>query len=108
MRGDSPSSFSARQNRPIADTVSKNALNRFQTALHKSFDERLDGLDEGARAAVEQSDDVKAIKAWVRKVEREESDESESAEEEDDDDDDAESEEGEEEESDASEEETEV
>ncbi|POY70728.1 hypothetical protein BMF94_6138 [Rhodotorula taiwanensis] len=97
-----------KDNRPIADTVSKNALNRFQTALHKSFDERLDGLDEGARAAVEQSDDVKAIKAWVRKVEREESDESESAEEEDDDDDDAESEEGEEEESDASEEETEV
>lgn len=80
-------------------------MNRFQAALHKSFDERLDGLDEDARLAVEQSDEVKAIKAWVRKVEREGSDESES-EEDSDDDDEEESEEEDEEESEASEEES--
>lgn len=64
--------------------MSKNALNRFQTALNKQFDERLDGLDEEARAAVEQSDDVKSVKDWVRRVEREEDGESGSSEEVDD------------------------
>ena len=53
--------------------------------LHKTFDERLENLEEEARVAVDQSDEVKAIRDWVRKVEREEDDESEDDEDEDDD-----------------------
>lgn len=64
------------QNRPIGDTVSRNAFNRFATSLHKAFDERLENLDEEARAVVENSDEVKALRGWVRKVEREEEGES--------------------------------
>ncbi|GAA5865849.1 hypothetical protein JCM3774_003117 [Rhodotorula dairenensis] len=75
-----------KNNRPIGDTVSRNAFNRFATALHKTFDERLENLDEEVRAQVENSDEVKAIRAWVRKVEREEDGESEDEDDEDEDD----------------------
>ncbi|GAA5979389.1 hypothetical protein JCM10908_002905 [Rhodotorula pacifica] len=89
-----------KDNRPIGDTVSRNALNRFATALHKAFDERLENLDDEARSAMVHSDEVKAIKDWVRKVEREEDgeedddedDEDDDEEEEDDDEDDDEEE----------------
>lgn len=90
------------QNRPIGDTVSRNALNRFATAVHKTFDERLENLEDEARAAVDQSDEVKAIRDWVRKVEREEDGESESEDDDDEEEDDDDSEEDEDEDADDS------
>lgn len=75
----------APQNRPLAETVPRNALDRFEASLVKTFGARLEALED---AQIEESDDVRLVKEWVAKVEGEE----EEFEGEDDDDDEEESE----------------
>ncbi|BGP22271.1 condensin complex subunit 3 [Rhodotorula toruloides] len=56
-------------NRPLADAVPRNALNRFEASLVKTYGARLEALED---AQVEESDDVRLVREWVAKVEGEE------------------------------------
>ncbi|BGO88973.1 hypothetical protein NBRC10512_005103 [Rhodotorula toruloides] len=58
-------------NRPLADAVPRNALNRFEASLTKTFGLRLEALED---VQVEENDDVRLVREWVAKVEGEEED----------------------------------
>ncbi|GAA5857357.1 hypothetical protein JCM8547_002238 [Rhodosporidiobolus lusitaniae] len=83
-----------KENRPLTDTVPRNALNRFETSLTKTFDARLEALEE---EQVEASDKVRELRAWVEAAEGEGSEEGEEDDEEEDEEEEEESEEEEDE-----------
>ncbi|GAA5998124.1 condensin subunit YCG1 [Rhodotorula paludigena] len=84
--------------RPLADAVPRNALNRFEASVLKTFGARVEALTD---EQIDESEAVAGIKRWIAKVEGEgsEDDEEEGEDEEDEDEDeDEESEEEDEEE----------
>ncbi|GAA6043061.1 hypothetical protein JCM8097_005142 [Rhodosporidiobolus ruineniae] len=87
-----------KENRPLTDTVPRNALNRFHTALVKTFSGRIEALTP---EAVEESEAVREVREWVRRAEGEgsedEGDDGESEEEEESEEDEEEEEEEDEE-----------
>ncbi|GAA5884953.1 hypothetical protein JCM6882_007168 [Rhodosporidiobolus microsporus] len=58
-----------KENRPLTDTVPRNALNRFHSSLLKTFSERADALTD---EQVEASEAVAAARRWVEEAEGEE------------------------------------
>jgi condensin complex subunit 3 len=78
------------QNRPLADTVSKNALDRFEKALIKSFGERVKALSSEELA---QAVEYKETQNWVDSIVGEDGDEDEEKEDEDEDEEESEEEE---------------
>ncbi|GAA6000576.1 hypothetical protein JCM10207_004558 [Rhodosporidiobolus poonsookiae] len=79
-----------KDNRPIADTVSRNAFSRFHTSLTKTFGGRLEAL---ADEQVDESEAVKAVRAWVEAAEGEGSEDDEEDEDDEEEDEEEESEE---------------
>ncbi|KAI5479984.1 condensin complex subunit 3 [Pseudohyphozyma bogoriensis] len=72
---------SLKLNRPLADTVSKNALVRFETSLTKAFGEKLDALTEDQ---IKEAEELKATHDFIRQaLDDDEAEEEEDEEEED-------------------------
>ncbi|GAA5841466.1 hypothetical protein JCM9279_000662 [Rhodotorula babjevae] len=63
-----------KDNRPLAEAVPRNALNRFEASLRKTFGERVDALTQ---EQLDESEAVAEIKAWVDRVEGDGSEEGE-------------------------------
>jgi condensin complex subunit 3 len=84
-----------RQNRPLTDSVPRNALNRFETSLTKTFGARIEALSE---EEVEASEKVKGVREWLEAVDADSEEEEDEEEGEEDDDEEEESEDEEEDE----------
>ncbi|GAA5984097.1 hypothetical protein JCM11641_000312 [Rhodosporidiobolus odoratus] len=91
-----------KDNRPLTDTVPRNALNRFETSLNKMFGARIEALEE---EAVEASEVVRGVREWVERVEGEDEEAEAEGEEDDDEEEEEEEEEDDEEEEEGEEEE---
>ncbi|GAA5928774.1 hypothetical protein JCM3775_004631 [Rhodotorula graminis] len=63
-----------KDNRPLAEAVPRNALNRFEASLRKTFGERVDALTQ---EQLDESEALAEIKAWVDRVEGDGSEEGE-------------------------------
>lgn len=58
-----------RAKRPFSDASSRNALNKFDSAILKKWPETLEGFDEHAfRAEGEEQDEVKELFAFIDDV----------------------------------------
>ncbi|KAL8290386.1 hypothetical protein RQP46_002644 [Phenoliferia psychrophenolica] len=72
---------SLKLNRPLADSVSRNALLRFETGLLKTFGERMEALTEDELAALNSAEEMKTTLSFIKSEEGEASDEEEEEEE---------------------------
>ncbi|BGP19048.1 hypothetical protein JCM10213_009242 [Rhodosporidiobolus nylandii] len=84
-----------KENRPLTETIPRNALNRFETSLTKIFGEKLEALTD---EQVEASDLVRSVREWVEKVDAEDDEAEGDDDEEEDEEEESEDEEDEEEE----------
>ncbi|BGP37334.1 chromosome condensation complex Condensin, subunit G [Rhodotorula kratochvilovae] len=83
-----------KDNRPLGEAVPRNALNRFEAALVKTFGARVDAL---TGEQIDESEAVQEVRAWLDRVEGDGSEEGEEDEDEDEDEESDEEEESEEE-----------